>query len=60
MQTRHPPIADIRGAGLFVGIDLVADRETKKPIGDYAFEIVQMPYVNTEYLSLRSARAATS
>jgi 4-aminobutyrate aminotransferase-like enzyme len=40
MQTRHRQIGDIRGAGLFVGIDLVADPETKKPIGDYAFDIV--------------------
>ena len=31
LQERHEQIGDVRGKGLFVGIDLVEDRETKKP-----------------------------
>jgi len=27
----HPYVGDIRGRGLFAGIEFVADRETKKP-----------------------------
>jgi len=34
LQTKfgqHPNVGDIRGRGLFIGLELVADRETKKP-----------------------------
>jgi adenosylmethionine-8-amino-7-oxononanoate aminotransferase len=41
LQTRfgeHPHIGDIRGRGLFRGLELVADRETRKPL-DPALQI---------------------
>jgi 4-aminobutyrate aminotransferase-like enzyme/Ser/Thr protein kinase RdoA (MazF antagonist) len=31
LQTRHPLIGDIRGSGLFLGLDLVQDNETRHP-----------------------------
>jgi len=30
LQTRHALIGDVRGSGLFLGIDLVLDRETRQ------------------------------
>jgi len=31
LQERHDLIGDVRGSGLFLGIDFVLDRETRKP-----------------------------
>ncbi len=32
LQGRHPPIGDVRGKGLFYGIELVEDRTTRVPV----------------------------
>ncbi len=32
MQEKYPFIGDVRGAGLFIGIDVVRDRRTKAPV----------------------------
>jgi 4-aminobutyrate aminotransferase-like enzyme len=37
---RHEPIGDVRGAGLFVGFELVRDRSTRDPDADLAAELV--------------------
>ncbi|MEX1157025.1 MAG: aminotransferase class III-fold pyridoxal phosphate-dependent enzyme [Chloroflexota bacterium] len=34
LMARHPSVGDVRGMGLFVGLELVADRATKAPLAD--------------------------
>ncbi len=40
LQSRHDMIGDVRGSGLFFGMDLVDDRETKAPAAGKARAIV--------------------
>ncbi|MBA2382201.1 MAG: aminotransferase class III-fold pyridoxal phosphate-dependent enzyme, partial [Chloroflexi bacterium] len=40
LATRHEPIGDVRGMGLFVGFELVRDRGTRAPDADLATELV--------------------
>jgi 4-aminobutyrate aminotransferase-like enzyme len=40
LQDAHPIIGDVRGSGLFVGVELVRDRESLEPATDEASEVV--------------------
>jgi 4-aminobutyrate aminotransferase-like enzyme len=40
LQTRHPLIGDVRGLGLFIGIELVRGRETLKPASREASRVI--------------------
>lgn len=39
LQSRHQLIGDVRGAGLFIGVELVTDRETRQPATSQASDI---------------------
>lgn len=40
LSTRHAAIGDVRGSGLFLGVDLVADRTTRAPHGALARSVI--------------------
>jgi 2,2-dialkylglycine decarboxylase (pyruvate) len=41
LQTRHERIGDVRGVGLMLGVDIVADRETREPDADFGSAVTE-------------------
>lgn len=40
LKGKHPLVGDVRGMGLFVGVELVTDRQTLEPASDHAAYII--------------------
>ena len=44
LQAKHDCIGDIRGLGLFIGVEFVIDRETKEPASDLVSKLEQLAF----------------
>ncbi len=51
LTEKHPSIGDVRGAGLYTGLELVTDRESRQPATGLALEVIE---------ELRERRVLTS
>ncbi len=55
LQDRHPSIGEVRGLGLFVGIELVKDRKTREPIQPMAARLGKGPTPKQELAAALAA-----
>ena len=44
MMADHPSIGEVRGKGLMIGVELVADRETKEPASNLRAAVIQRAF----------------
>jgi 4-aminobutyrate aminotransferase-like enzyme len=51
LKSRHSLIGDVRGLGLFIGVELVLDRETLEPAAKQAAYLVERMKENGIFLS---------
>lgn len=42
LKEKHQCIGDVRGSGLFIGVDFVKNRETKEPDGQLAHNVEKL------------------
>ena len=56
LQEKHPCIGDVRGTGLYIGVDFVKDRATKAPAKDLVHQLGQLAF--TKGLLLLSCGAS--
>ncbi|HTV06313.1 MAG TPA: aminotransferase class III-fold pyridoxal phosphate-dependent enzyme [Acidobacteriaceae bacterium] len=45
LKEKHPSVGDVRGRGLFWGVDLVKNRKTKEPFNTYSDKVSGQPLV---------------
>jgi taurine--2-oxoglutarate transaminase len=50
LMDKHPSVGDVRGKGLFVGLELVKNRRTKEPLHDPLVEGVRPPTAKMKVL----------
>lgn len=48
LATRHPSVGEVRGAGVFWAVELVADRQTREPLAPYGSSSAAMNSVIAE------------
>jgi 4-aminobutyrate aminotransferase/(S)-3-amino-2-methylpropionate transaminase len=56
LQAKYPQIGDIRGPGLFIGVEVVKDPETKEPAPTEAKRIVEEAWKRGVILAVASAQ----
>ena len=57
LQAKYPIIGDVRGAGLFIGVEFVKDPVTKVPAKDFTYQLEQLAF--TKGLMLLSCGKST-
>ncbi len=51
LQEKHPSVGDVRGKGLFVGLELVKNRKTREPIHEALWEGPRPPTAKVKVLA---------
>ena len=60
LQSRHERIGDLRGRGLFQGVELVMDRDTKEPADDYGTAVTAACFDRGLHLNIAQMRGVNS
>jgi 2,2-dialkylglycine decarboxylase (pyruvate) len=60
LQSRHESIGDVRGRGLFQGIELVLDRATKEPADDFGTAVTAACFERGLHLNIAQMRGVNS